>query len=72
MRMDTSRDKDGNEWAPFLNKFQQRMLRCVAGARQGEEMHDPRLYVVLEPQAKPAPKMEPFYESLYVPAFWEH
>lgn len=37
------RDRDGNEWAEIgVNAFQQRQLRCVAGARKGDVILDPR------------------------------
>ena len=34
---------DGNTWEPFVNAYQQRQLRCIAGARKGDVIHDPRL-----------------------------
>jgi hypothetical protein len=40
---DPLKDRDGNTWQPFVNQFQQRQLHCVAGPRQGNVIHDPRL-----------------------------
>jgi hypothetical protein len=34
---------DGNTWEPFVNAYQQRQLRCIAGRRKGDVIHDPRL-----------------------------
>lgn len=59
--MDTVRDKDGNTWTPFVNEYQQRMLRCVAGLREGEELHDPRLVEGLTVRARDSgPKRDEF------------
>lgn len=41
--MSNIKDKDGNEWQPFQNQFQQRQLRCITGDRVGDVIHDPRL-----------------------------
>lgn len=47
-------DSDGNEWAPFVNEYQQRQLRCVAGAREGDVIHDPRTMTAERPEPRPA------------------
>lgn len=66
---DTLRDTDGNEWTPFTNQYQQRMLRCVAGALQGDEIHDPRLGA---PPSRPKyePPRDPWLEGLYKSDFF--
>lgn len=55
--MNFYRDTDGNVWEPFLNKLQQRQLRCIAGERLGEVIHDPRLGPPPE-QQRPAEREE--------------
>lgn len=37
------KDMQGNVWESFVNEFQQRQLKCVSGAREGDVIHDPRL-----------------------------
>jgi len=44
------KDKDGNEWSSFTNQWQQKMWRCVAGLRKGDEIHDG--YLMLPPDNK--------------------
>ncbi len=52
--MSTLKDTDGNEWAPFVNEFQQRQLRCIAGDRLGEVIHDPRWAMARAPATRSA------------------
>jgi len=72
--MNTLKDKDGNTWQPFTNEFQQRQLRCIKGAREGDVIHDPRIGqfvggVSTSDPVKPA--RDPWTESLYAPPYWE-
>ena len=45
----TLEDRDGREWQPFTNEYQQRKLRKVA---TGEVIDDPRLGAPPEPRRK--------------------
>ena len=63
-------DKDGQEWQPFVNQFQQRMLRNVA---TGEERHDPRLGRVSGGVSSRDPvraPRDPWLAQLDDPPFW--
>ncbi len=78
METNTVRDTQGNVWEAFVNQFQQRQLRCVAGARLGEVLHDPRLGSSTAGDGRTVssrdpvrPARDPWLEGLYSPPFWE-
>jgi hypothetical protein len=65
-------DREGNVYVRCEpNKFQQRQLRCVEGARKGQVILDPTCDGPPPDMPAPAPRMDPLIESLYAPPFWE-
>jgi hypothetical protein len=73
----TLKDCDGNSWAPFVNQYQQRQLLCVAGPREGDVIHDPRLGRgagaghSISSRDPVQPARDPRLEGLYSKPFWE-
>lgn len=77
VNLDTLRDKEGNEWQPFTNSYQQRQLRCIAGPREGDVIDDSRL--VSEAGAGHSvssrypvqPARDPWLEGLFKSGFFD-
>jgi len=67
-------DRDGNLWIPFMNEYSQRKLRCIAGAREGKTVDDPRLdkSVGISTGDHPMrPARDDWQDAIASPAFWD-